>query len=194
MFKKFILAVLIVAGAAFAQLQVHVGGRAAVNFGTIWGDNTSVAKWGVGFNAGAIAKTPINPMIDFVSGLEVELRRFSVDWFLYDDWSFAFWYIDVPLLARININPQFFVDAGLNLGFNVVALETTESLGHSTTDDVDGSQTVDLGFMVGAGFNVIPKLDVNVRALLSITNMISYGDDFASKNLRFQAGVTYWFM
>lgn len=193
MLKKFILAVLIVASASFAQLHIHVGGRAAVNYGTIWGDGTDVAKWGVGFNAGATAKMAVNPMIDFVSGLEVELRRFSVDWFLYDDWSFSFWYIDLPLLARFNINPQFYADAGLNLAFNIVASETTKSLGHTTTDDVDGSQSVDLGFVIGAGFNVMPNLDVNVRALLGFTNMIGYGDDFASKNLRFQLGVTYWF-
>ena len=58
---------------------------------------------------------------------------------------------------------------------------------------IDEIKTVDFGFVAGAGFTVIPKLDVTLRFVIGLTDMI---DDMGlgSKNLRAQLGVTYWFM
>ena len=75
MFKKVILAALVVTSAVFAQ--INVGARAAFNFGTFWGDDAEDVTWGAGFNAGVNAKIPINPMLSIVSGLEVDYRRIS---------------------------------------------------------------------------------------------------------------------
>jgi len=70
MFKKIILAALIVTSAAFADF-FSVGARAAANFGTSWGDDADDATWGVGFNAGVALKIDILPVI-----------RLSLDWML----------------------------------------------------------------------------------------------------------------
>lgn len=195
MFKKIILAALIVTSAAFAQFQLHVGGRAAFNFGTAYGDTPEGFKWkwGPGFNVGAAAKMDITPLVTFVPGLEVELRTASADVPFVDKASYSLWYLDFPLLARFNITPQFFADAGLSVNFNLVAKETTEFGGLSETNDIDEIKTVDFGFVAGAGFTVIPKLDVTLRFVIGLTDMI---DDMGlgSKNLRAQLGVTYWFM
>ena len=195
MFKKIILAALIVTSAAFAQFQLHVGGRAAFNFGTIYGDTPEGVswKWGPGFNAGAAAKMDITPLVTFVPGLEVELRTASADIPFYDKSSFAFWYIDFPLLARFNITPQFFADAGLSVNFNIVAQQTIEFEGVSETDDVEEAKTVDFGFIAGAGFTVIPNLDITLRFVIGLTDMVD-DMEMSTKNLRAQLGVTYWFM
>ena len=191
MLKKIILAALIVTSAAFAQVQIKVGGRAAFNYGTIWGNNTDIAKWGPGFSAGVSAKKDMTPLVTLVSGLEVDLRKISVDPVLYEEQSFSFWYIDLPLMARFNVTPQFFADAGLNFGFNFIASEKVKTALGTENNDID-APTVALDLIAGAGFAVIPNLDVNLRILFGFTNM-SEDEDFDSKNLRFQLGVTYWF-
>ena len=190
MFKKVLLAALIVTSAVFAQ--VHVAGRAAFNFGTAWGDHTENFDWGAGFNVGALTKIDVTPTVAFVPGIEVELRRFANEEFGVEN-SFTFWYIDLPLLARIPINQQFFVDAGLNIGVNVVATATIKANGHEESGDIENMNTIDIGLIVGAGYTVIPNLDINVRVNVGLTNMID-DSEIGSKNLRFQAGVSYWFM
>lgn len=192
MLKKIIVAALIVTSAVFAQISI--GARAAVNYGTIWGDHTDEVKGGVGFNAGAAAKIDILPLITFVPGVEVELRRVSADAVFYDEFSYSFWYLDFPLLARFNIIPMFFADAGLNIGFNLVASQTTKISGVEKTEDVENVKTVDFGIVLGGGVSVLPNLDINLRAVIGFADMVDDFGDVGTKNLRFQAGVTYWFM
>jgi len=191
MLKKILLAALIVTSAVFAQ--VHVGGRAAFNFGTIWGEHTDNSNWGAGFNAGALAKIDVTPTIAFVPGVEVDLRRMSYDFFGVD-YSMNLWYIDLPLLARFAVNPQFFVDAGLNFGVNIIAKMTEKANGVETSYDVDGMNTIDIGLVAGVGYTVIPNLDINLRLVLGLSNMTEDDGDMSSKNLRLQAGISYWFM
>lgn len=190
MFKKVLLAALIVTSAVFAQ--VHVAGRVAFNFGTVWGDHTEGYDWGAGFNAGALTKIDVTPTIAFVPGVEVELRRIANEDFGVE-YSSNLWYIDLPLLARFAINPQFFVDAGLNLGVNVIAKMTTKINGHEESGDIENMNTIDLGLVAGVGYTVIPNLDINVRLNVGLSNMVD-DSEVGSKNLRFQAGVSYWFM
>lgn len=192
MLKKIIVAALLVASAAFAQISI--GGRAAVNYGTAWGENSDDVKWGIGFNAGAAAKIDILPIITFVPGVEVELRTVSVDSPFSDELSYSFWYLDFPLLARFSIIPMVYAEAGVNIGFNLIASETNKVAGQETTEDVEDAKTVDFGFIIGGGVSVIPNIDINVRIVLGIADMREDFGDVGSKNLRFQAGVTYWFL
>ncbi len=190
MFKKILLAALVVTSAVFAQ--VHVGARAAFNFGTVWGDHTDDANWGAGFNAGALARIDVTPTIAFVPGVEVDLRRIATEEFGVD-YSYSFWYIDLPLLARFAVNPQFFVDAGLNIGINVAAKATAKAGGHEESVDIDNMNTIGVGLVAGVGFAVIPNLDINLRMHLGLTNMMDVSE-VGSKDLRLQAGISYWFM
>ena len=167
MLKKIIVAALIVTSAVFAQ--IGVGGRAAVNYGTVWGDHTDEVKGGFGFNAGAAAKIDILPLITFVPGVEVELRRVSADAVFYDEFSYSFWYLDFPLLARFNIIPMFFADAGLNIGFNLVASQTTKISGESKTEDVENVKTVDVGMVLSSLF----FLCYRILTLTSVQSSVS---------------------
>ena len=205
MFKKLILAALVVTSAVFAQ--VNVGGRAAFNFGTFWGDDAEDVTWGAGFNAGVNAKILINPMLSFVPGLEVDYRRISdeaTDEYMgrtqTDEMTLSMWYLEIPALLRINVTPQFFIDAGLTIAFNLADNQHTETTKEyqgrketvsSDRDFSDGVETVELGLVVGAGYAVNQNLDINARFGLGLTKVGKGGD---VKNMRFQAGVTYWFM
>lgn len=197
MFKKIILAALVVASAVFAE--VNVGGRAAVNFGTLWGASNDT-EWGVGFNAGVNLKVGINGMLSFVPGLEIDLRRVTGEEEYREYYSsitieesLNMWYLDIPLALRVNVNPQFFIDGGIYVGFNLSTEMTAEVAGISRSEDVgENMESVDFGLIVGLGFNVVPNLDVNFRLALGFTEMAKDAD--GSKNMRLQLGATYWFM
>lgn len=194
MFKKILLAALVVTSAVFAQ--VNVGGRAAFNFGTIWGENTDNANWGAGFNAGVDVKYNVSPVLSLISGLELDYRRMSDE---YDNGYYnvenaiTFMYLDVPVLLRINASPTFFLDAGLTLGFNLSANQTREANGASKSQDISSEvESFEFGLVGGLGFVIIPNLELNFRVAFGMTSMAKEVDNF--KNLRFQAGVAYWFM
>jgi len=209
MFKKIILAALVVTSAVFAQ--INVGGRAALNFGTVWGENTDDANWGLGFNAGVVAKMGINPMLSFVPGLEVDYRRISNDEGEITQ-TISFMYIEAPLLLRIQATPQFAIDVGPTVAFNVSASIGASDGDNSASADIpsDYVTAVEVGAVAGVSFAVMPNLEVNVRAAMGFMDMLDmkkmmmgedddyygydYVPDFGFKNMRFQAGVTYWFM
>ena len=207
MFKKIILAALVVTSAVFAQ--VNVGGRAALNFGSVWGENTDDANWGLGFNAGVVAKMGINPMLSFVPGLEVDYRRISNDEGELTQ-TISFMYIEAPLLLRIQATPQLAIDVGPTVGFNVSASIGASDGENSASVDIpsDYVTAVEVGAVAGVSIAVMPNLEVNVRAAFGFMDMVDmkkmmlgddddyydYVPDIGCKNMRFQVGATYWFM
>ena len=107
------------------------------------------------------------------------------------------------------------------MGINVSASVTSKTIGVEKTEDVDSDMksTIDFGFVVGLGYSVTDKIDINFRTAIGLTDMVdmqkafkeasandnysSYDEDedddddtptFGFKNLRFQLGVTFWFM
>ena len=194
MFKKILLAALVVTSAVFAQ--VNVGGRAAFNFGSVWGENTDNANWGAGFNAGVDVKYNVSPVLSLISGLELDYRRMSDEYdngYYTVEKAITFMYLDVPVLLRINASPTFFLDAGLTLGFNLSANQTREANGASKSQDISSEvESFEFGLVGGLGFIIIPNLELNFRVAFGMTSMAKEVDNF--KNLRFQAGVAYWFM
>ena len=213
MFKKLILAALIVTSAAFAQ--IGVGGRAAANFGSLWGADSKDAKWGIGFNAGAAVRVDILPMLSIVTGLEVDLRRVTGEDDYEDDYymgqrvkystevSLNMWYLDVPVLARLNVIPMFHADLGFLLGFNVAANrhseETMSAMGQSETRTIDTDYSkymasFDAGLAAGVGVSPIPgMLDVDFRFVLGLKSIDKDGE-LVAKHMRMQLGATFWFM
>lgn len=194
MFKKILLAALVVTSAVFAQ--VNVGGRAAFNFGSVWGENTDNANWGAGFNAGVDVKYNVSPVLSLISGLELDYRRMSDEYdngYYTVEKAITFMYLDVPVLLRINASPTFFLDAGLTLGFNLSANQTREANGASKSQDISSEvESFEFGLVGGLGFVIIPNLELNFRVAFGMTSMAKEVDNF--KNMRFQAGMAYWFM
>ena len=211
MFKKIILAALIVTSAAFADF-FSVGARAAANFGTSWGDDADDATWGVGFNAGVALKIDILPVITIIPGLDVDYRRvggeenITTDFFkASSEETLSMWYLDVPLLARVKLIPLVYVDAGVQFSFNLSAnrdyeeSETSIVTGETEKDSGDESfskyiNTMDIGLVVGAGVSLLDKLDIDFRLVLGLNSYTDKDEVGVSlKHMRMQAGVIYWF-
>ncbi len=213
MFKKVLLAALLVTSAAFADF-FNVGARAAANFGTAWGDDADDATWGVGFNAGVALKIDILPVIKIIPGLEVDYRRMGGEQDYSDglseyssDNTLGMWYLDVPVLARVNLIPMVYLNAGVQFSFNLSATldydetETTIATGKTEKESGDMSyskfvNTMDIGLIVGAGVSLLDKVDVDFRLVLGLNSYMDDSDEgysISMKHMRMQAGVIYWF-
>ena len=214
--KKFILlvaAVLMAASTSFAQFAL--GGRGAINFGTVYGDDTSDIPWGFGFNAGLATKIAINDMFAIAPEATIDLRRAS-DAII----SWSTWAIDIPVLARINVMPQLFLEVGPQISILLSSEEESDLFGISKETinfgDAEMLNTIEFSVAAGVGYAVAENLDVNFRMVLGLTSMLDDGEDVkveteglaalqesedsmsmetgSVKTLQFQVGVTYWFM
>jgi len=214
--KKIILlvaAVLMAVSTSFAQFAL--GGRGAINFGTIYGDDTSDIPWGFGFNAGLATKIAINDMFAIAPEATIDLRRAS-DAII----SWSTWAIDIPVLARINVMPQLFLEVGPQISILLSSEEETDLFGISKETinfgDAEMLNTIEFSVAAGVGYAVAENLDVNFRMVLGLTSMLDDGEDVkveteglaalqepedsmsmetgSVKTLQFQVGVTYWFM
>ena len=125
--------------------------------------------------------------------------------------SFGLSYLDIPVLARIYPDPKFFIDAGIYVGFNVSSSLELSYQGLSRTMDTPEQmqKDTDFGLIAGIGYAVMPKVDVYFRYTMGLVDMldvvkfasvsgndVDYSDapNIACKNMRFQLGVSYWFM
>ena len=239
MFKKIILAALVVTSAVFAQskspIDVKVGARAAFNYGTAWGENSDTfgLEWGPGFTGGVDAKFAVSPNLSIVAGLEFDYRM--LDWNFgklasaYENelsssgmsssqrelisevkFSFGMGYLNIPVLARYNPVPQFFIDAGGFVGFNVSSSIEVSYKGLSRSMDTPKQmqEDIDYGIVAGLGYSIMPKFDVFFRYTMGFAKMVDvtkiaslsgedvdYSDapNVGCKNMRFQIGATLWF-
>lgn len=208
MLKKIILAAMAMAIAVYAQANIKIGAHAAGSAGTVWGDNTDLLEigWGPGFNVGADAKFVFNPAFSLLTGIEFDYRRVSWDFggfmkkiaspFMTSEYgysskydqmmnlmfnmniTFSFLYVEVPVIARFNPAPNFYVDAGVVVGVNVISSATmkVDTFGLEDTEDVpdEAKNATDISAIAGVGYSVTENIDINFRAVFGFTDMIDF--------------------
>ena len=190
-----------IAGALFAtglaSAQVQMGGHAAVNFSTLWGDGASEKEipWSLGLTAGAAAKVAVNEKVSVVPELDVDWRRQKDDEFTWNTWA-----LELPVLARYNVLPQMYFEAGPRLAL-LLSSEMEQDLGSvvETTNfgKNDALNVFEFGIDVGIGCSVTPNLDLGIRYGVGLTSIIDgkkfESDDQAFRNMQIQVGGIYWF-
>ena len=210
--KRLFLTLALVFGlVATAAAQVNVGGRLGATMSTFRGDDADDAPWGVGFNAGVAAKYGVNQMISVAPELGIDFRRVADD-----DATFSAWVLQIPVMVRVNVMPQLYLEAGPSIGFILSsdydydapkAEEGVESVFGEATAALTGpmfgdTKTFELGLDFGVGYTVIPNLDVNFRVVMGLTDLFEdydLGPIFGTyevdvQHLQVSLGATYWFM
>ena len=194
--NKILMSFMVLAMLATTSFAQNVGGHLALNFGTTIGEDNEDVPWGLGVNAGVAAKFTLIPMLDLAPEIDFEMRRASDD-----DVTWTTMAINIPVLLRVNVMPQLFLEVGPTVAFLLSSeMETdVDELGGATvsmdlgSDEIDVLETFELGLAAGAGFTVMPKLDLNFRVAMGLTSLVS--DDVGeAKNLQLQLGGTYWFL
>lgn len=166
---------------------MNFGGRAALNLGNVYGDDTSEIDWSFGFNAGVLGKVQLINQLFVVPELSVDLRRLTASEEGVD-LTVTTWALDIPVALRFYALPQFFLEFGPTFDF-ILSSETELEIGGVKLSGDNDYDTFEFGFVGGLGAAILPNLDVNFRVAFGVTESIG-----TTKNLQFQLGATYWFI
>ena len=181
-----------------ASAQVQVGGHAAVNFSTLWGDGAAEKEipWSLGLTAGAAAKVAVNEKVSVVPELDIDWRRQKNDEYTWNTWA-----IELPVLARYNVMPQMYFEAGPRLAL-LLSSELQQDLDNLIVETTnfgknDALNRFEVGIDVGVGYSVTPNLDIDIRYGVGLTSIIDgkkfEAEDQSFKNMQIQVGAIYWF-
>lgn len=181
--KLLVSAILLATGFVNAQ-DIKFGAKLGLNIANISGDiEDNKALFGA--NLGGFAEITLSDKLAFQPEL-----LFSMQGSKYEDIATKLNYINIPLLAKYNLNEKFSVLAGPQIGFLMSAKlkDSNESL-----DVKDGFNTFDFGLNVGAGYNVTENIIVDARYNFGLSNILKDSDGVSQKNSVIQLSVGYKF-
>lgn len=195
MFKKILMAALVLASFTFAET---FGVHAAGNMSTMYGDDADHASTGVGFNAGLAGKFAFKDLPIAISPeVLIDMRNSGSD--QDDNYSMTEWALEIPVMVRFDILGLVFVEAGPSFNFNLATGWETKNL----EKDYDGDElnTFEFGLGFGVGTGIIPMVDIDFRVNLGLTKIFAdYETKLATvkaadqKSLQFALGVSFWIM
>jgi hypothetical protein len=184
--KKLILSVLIASCATFAAKaqDVKFGVKGGLNVASLTDvdDGTSKISGHIGgFANFKFTNWAIQPELLF-SG---QGARYDMPG---DDGRFALSYINIPVVFQYYFIPQFYAEAGPQMGF---LLSARNKIGDISIDVKDDFKTVDIGSVIGVGYNFPMNIGVYARYNFGFTDLVDGGSD--PRNSVFQLGVSYTF-
>lgn len=181
--SKLVMASLVLSCLALTNVQAQdaiskpatIGFKGGINFSNFYADNVDDENVLTGFNAGLYAKVPvtksfsIQPEIYYTTkGSEVTYNTAGVNGVA----KFNINYVEVPVLAVINLTENFNIHAGPYAAYMVSGKTTNDSnLGSSTsTLDTNDFQRFDAGIAAGVGLD-FELLSFGVRYNYGLTKI-----------------------
>lgn len=96
----------------------------------------------------------------------------------------------IPLSLKYQTNEKFYIQGGLNLGFITGPKVSQESV-EVKADEI--FKSFDLGILLGLGYRIAPKLDIDARFNVGASNVSDFGEGIKMRNNYWQVGLNYWF-
>lgn len=96
----------------------------------------------------------------------------------------------IPLSLKYQTNEKFYIQGGLNLGFITGPKVSQESV-EVKADEI--FKSFDLGILLGLGYRIAPKLDLDARFNVGASNVSDFGQGIKMRNNYWQIGLNYWF-
>lgn len=99
----------------------------------------------------------------------------------------------IPVSLKYYSTEKFYLQGGLNFGFiSNPKVSVNSSAITGSGDASDAFKSLDMGLLLGAGFRVAPKLDLDARFNIGLNN-ISDVNGVVIRNNYWQVGLNYWF-
>lgn len=95
----------------------------------------------------------------------------------------------IPVSLKYYSNEKFYIQGGLNLGFVTGPEISYQNL--SVKAD-EAFKSFDLGVLLGLGYKIAPKLDLEARFNVGVSD-VSDIDGVTLRNNYWQVGLNYWF-
>lgn len=201
--KLFLSAAVAVSTLTFAQ---QFGVKGGLNVSSISDEGFSESNSKTGFYAGVFMNAPIAE--SFSIQPEVLYNNLGAKYTTnlgplgtYED-KLSLDYISVPVMLQYNVVPQFYLEAGPELGFLVNAKSDRTYTGDIEANDTQQLDTDDFnkfnfGLGIGAGFNITQNFGVNARYVAGFSDVTDENSDPSpdanNKNNTFQVGLSYKF-
>jgi hypothetical protein len=198
-YSKILIAIIfltVLSQISVAQLKTDGGGlkfgfKGGANFSNLYTDNVDDNNVLVGFQAGVFAKVPITSFFAIQPELLYSTKGAELVYnnaFVNGTAKFRLNYIELPVLAVINLSENFNVHAGPYIAYLVDGKATNDSQG--TLFDVENNLSnddynkIDAGLAVGLGFDA-DTIGFGVR--------YNYGLQTVGKERTFSNGTKYTF-
>lgn len=150
--------------AAHAQ-QVIFGVKGGLNIAKM--TNIDRANTRAAIHLGGFARVGLNGQWSIQPELVYSGQGYVIDPIIGDNYTVAVNYINLPIMAQYHIIPEFYVEAGPQLGFKVAAKVKEDG---NSYDVGEGYKGVDFGLGFGLGYDFDFGLGVGARYNFGLTN------------------------
>ena len=184
-----LMCMIMATGAAMAQKQFTFGPKVGFDLTHYWGENVYHGmkpsyQAGLFMEYRATDKFAIAPEVVFASqgGKHDKITHYVN-------------YINVPVMLKFYVTPEFSIDFGPQVGFNVYSKVSED--GHSS-DIKDYTKDVDFGLGLGGTYNIAKDVFVQARYTMGLTKvfdskLLEMLDADKAKNGNVQISIGYRF-
>lgn len=166
--------------------QVKFGVKGGLNISKL--TNNDYAKSRAGIYLGGFARVGLTENWSIQPELVYSGQGYVADPPILDDYTVAINYINLPIMAQYHIIPEFYLEAGPQIGFRVAAKVKDDG---NSYDVGDGYKGLDLGLGFGLGYDFDFGLGVGARYNFGLTDVSDAREKHANSVAQF--GVTYTF-
>jgi len=160
-----------------AMAQVQFGAKVGVDATNFWGKDVNHGMQ-LNYQAGLMMEYKFSPK--FAIAPEVVFAAQGGQYKLIEVGStkikhtYTTNYINVPVMLKYYVSPDFSIDLGPQVGFNVYSKMKTGDL--KPVDIKDGTKTVDFGVGLGGTYNLTDNAFIQARYTMGMTNAFDAGD------------------
>lgn len=202
------------------EQKFGIGLRAAFDYGMMYGfknedDDVDGSPTGIGFEGGLMGRIQLISNLHFAPEVNIAFVRTEHE-YLHQKRTYTSIDLEIPLLMRGIVLDKFYVTGGPQLNLNL-----SNDFDYDNKESVEGyEEKIDeakftFGLAVGAGFNIIEGLFIDVRFYMGLMDLypdvksisdyedgdiVGEGDDFSyismkgAKMMKIKAGLSYWFI
>ena len=203
------------------EQKFGIGLRAAFDYGMMYGfknedDDVDGSPTGIGFEGGLMGRIQLVSNLHFAPEVNIAFVRTEHE-YLHQKRTYTSIDLEIPLLMRGIVLDKFYVTGGPQLNLNL-----SNDFDYDNKEAADGyEEKIDeakftFGLAVGAGFNIIEGLFIDVRFYMGLMDLypdvksisddyedgdiVNKGDNFSeismkgAKMMKIKAGLSYWFI
>ncbi len=161
----------------------NLGLKAGLNVATLNGDDTDNFDARTGMFFGGFAELCLTN--DFAIQPELLYSMQGVKYTLVDGFNgtLKLDYLNLPIMAKIKIVDELYIQAGPQIGFLLSAKNEFNSVGNSGEEDIlENYNKIDFSANIGLGYQFISGLNFGARYNIGLSNINNLLDSSSLKN------------
>lgn len=178
--KKFFVLIAVAIVSMSAMAQVQFGGKVGVDMTNFWGSDVEHGMK-PGYQVGLMMEYKFSPRFAVApevvfaaqggksKALAFDINKHGID-LTTTDIKYNTNYVNVPLMLKFYATPNFSIDLGPQVGFNVYSKVTAKGV-DKAIDFKDATNTIDFGVGLGGTYNLTENAFVQARYTMGLTKV-----------------------